>query len=207
MLSQYTSFLSTIKQRIHQAQYEALRAVNKELLNLYRDIGAMIVDMQTTQEHGDSIVVNLAKDIQHTYPGIKGFSEQNLRRMKQFYETYRDNPKLSPLVREISWTKNLIIMAQCKDDLQREFYIKMTQKFGWSKSILQHHVENSSYEKYLTNQTNFDSTLVEKYKNQAKLAVKDEYTFDFLELGEEYAERELENAIISHVKQFLTEFG
>lgn len=127
--------------------------------------------------------------------------------MREFYRTYHENSKLQPLVAEISRTKNLLIMSQCKDDLQKEFYIKMTQRFGWSKAVLQHHIENSSYEKYLVNQTNFDTTLAEQYKDQAKLAVKDEYTFDFLELGTEHAERELEDAIISHVKQFLTEFG
>jgi predicted nuclease of restriction endonuclease-like (RecB) superfamily len=207
MLSNYLSFLSTIKERIHQAQYDALSAVNKELLNLYRDIWAMIIDMQKKHKHGDSVVSSLAKDIQKAYPGIKGFSEQNIRRMKQFYETYYNNSKLLPMVREISRTKNLLIMTSCKDNLQREFYIKMTQKFGRTKSVLQHHIENSSYEKYLINQSNFDTTLAEQYKDQAKLALKDEYTFDFLELSEEHAEKELEWAIISHVKQFLTEFG
>jgi len=206
MLSDYTSFLTTIKQRIQQAQYDALKAVNKELLGLYRDIWAMIVDLQADHKKWDAVVSNLAKDIQKSYPGIKWFSEQNLWRMKQFYETYKDNTKLSPLVREISRTKNLLIMMQCKDDFQREFYIKMTQKFGWTKNVLTHQIENQSYEKYLTNQTNFDITMAEEYKDQAKLAVKDEYTFDFLELWAEHAERELEKAIIWHVKEFLTEF-
>ncbi len=110
-------------------------------------------------------------------------------------------------MQEISWSKNIIIMEKCNDNLEREFYIKMTKKFGWTKNVLIHQIENQSYEKYLLNQTNFDKALPEKYKHQAKLAVKDEYTFDFLELGEEHSERELENEILNHVRRFLIGLG
>jgi predicted nuclease of restriction endonuclease-like (RecB) superfamily len=127
--------------------------------------------------------------------------------MRQFYLTYHDNQKLQPLVGEIGWTHNLIIFSRCKDDLQREFYIRMTRKFGWTKNVLDHHIDNQSYEKTLLNQTNFDQTVPEKIRNQAKLAVKDEYTFDFLELGEEHSERELERAAIAHIEDFLREMG
>ena len=104
--------------------------------------------------------------------------------MRQFYLEYKENKKLQPLVGEISWTKNVIIMSRCKDDQQKEFYLRMTKKFGWTKEVLIHQIENQSYEKYLLNQTNFDRAVPEKYRLQAKLAVKDEFTFDFLELGE-----------------------
>lgn len=83
------------------------------------------------------------------------------------------------MLAEISWTKYIVILEKCKDNLEREFYIKMTKKFGWSKNIFINKIENQLYEKYLTNQTNFDKAFLEKYKNQAKLTVKDEYTFDF----------------------------
>jgi predicted nuclease of restriction endonuclease-like (RecB) superfamily len=99
------------------------------------------------------------------------------------------------------------VMARCKDDLQREFYIRMTRKFGWSKAVLIHHIENQSYEKTLLGQTNFDKALPAEIRAQAKLAVKDEYTFDFLEMGEEHSERELERALIGRVEQFLQEMG
>ena len=92
---------------------------------------------------------------------------------------FRDNKKLAPLVQEISWAKNIIIMEKCKDDLEREFYIRMTKKFGWSKDVLIHQVENQSYEKYLLNQTNFDKSVPEKYRHQAKLAVE-EFFIDLL---------------------------
>jgi predicted nuclease of restriction endonuclease-like (RecB) superfamily len=102
--------------------------------------------------------------------------------MRQFYLEYHGVPKLQPLVGEISWAKNLVIMARCKDPLEREFYIRMTRKFGWSKNVLIHQIENQSYEKPLLGQTNFDKALTPELRSQAKLAVKDEYTFDFLEL-------------------------
>jgi len=111
------------------------------------------------------------------------------------------------MVGEISWTKNLVIMSKCKDNLQREFYIRMTRKFGWTKNVLIHQIENQSYEKTLLGQTNFDQTVPDDIRRQAKLAVKDEYTFDFLELGEDHLERELEKAILLKLEKFLLEMG
>ena len=203
----YQSFLKDIKERILSAQYEALRAVNKELIALYWDIGKMIVERQAKEGWGKSVVERLAKDLQKEFPGIKGFSERNLWNVRNFYLTYKDSKKLQPLVAEISWTKNVLIMSKCKDDLEREFYIKMTKKFGWTKNVLIHQVESRAYERFLLNQTNFDQTLPETYRPQAKLAVKDEYTFDFLELGEEHSERELELALINNIRRFLIEMG
>ncbi len=101
----------------------------------------------------------LAVDLQSEFPGVRGFSVQNLWYMRQFYLEYHDNPKLQPLVGEISWTKNLVIMGRCKDPLEREFYIRMTRKFGWSKNVLIHQIENQTYEKSFLGQTNFDRTL------------------------------------------------
>jgi predicted nuclease of restriction endonuclease-like (RecB) superfamily len=98
-------------------------------------------------------------------------------------------------------------MERCKDDLEREFYIRMSRKFGWSKNVLIHHIENKTYEKTLSGQTSFEKTLPEKLKHQAKLAVKDEYTFDFLELTEEHSEMELERAIIAKINKFLIEMN
>ena len=204
---EYYNFLTEIKERIRNAQYNALKAVNKELINLYWDIGRGIVYQQDKHGWGKSIVENLAKDLQKEYPGIRGFSSQNLWYMKQFYNNYKDKPKLQPLVGEISWVKNVIIMGKCKENSEREFYLKMTKKFGWTKNVLIHQIENRSYEKYMLNQTNFDKTLPVKYQNQAKLAVKDEYTFDFLELGEEHSENELEMQLTKRIKSFLSEMG
>jgi predicted nuclease of restriction endonuclease-like (RecB) superfamily len=127
--------------------------------------------------------------------------------MRQFYLEYSGHEKLQPLVGEIAWAHNLAIMSKCKDPLEREFYIRMTRKFGWSKNVLIHQIDNQSYEKSLLGQTNFDQTLTPELRAQAKLAVKDEYTFDFLELGEEHGERELERALIARIEDFLRAMG
>jgi predicted nuclease of restriction endonuclease-like (RecB) superfamily len=205
--SDYETFLAEIKERIRQVQYDALKAVNKELIKLYWDIGKMIVEKQKKYGWGKSIVENLARDLQKEFPGMRGLSSRNLWYMRDFYLTYKDKPKLQPLVAEISWTHNIIIMERCKDDLEREFYIRMSRKFGWSKNVLIHHIENKTYEKTLSGQTSFEKTLPEKLKHQAKLAVKDEYTFDFLELTEEHSEMELERAIIAKINKFLIEMN
>jgi predicted nuclease of restriction endonuclease-like (RecB) superfamily len=112
-----------------------------------------------------------------------------------------------PLVAEIRWTHNLIIMEGRRDNLQREFYIRMTRKFGWTKNVFIHHIENQTYEKTLLNQTNFDQTVSENIRGQVVLAVKDEYAFDFLELGNEYKGRQLEQALVAKVEKFLLEMG
>jgi predicted nuclease of restriction endonuclease-like (RecB) superfamily len=203
----YNTFLTEIKDRIRKAQYEALKSVNKELINLYWDIGRVIVERQEEYKWGKSVVENLADDLQNEYPGIKGFSARNLWNMRNFYVLYRDNQKLQPLVAEISWTKNLVIMEKCKDDLEREFYIRMTKKFGWTKNVLIHQIENKAYQQYLLNQTNFDKAVPEKYRSQAKLAVKDEYTFDFLELGEEHSEKELESELVNKIGSSVLSVG
>jgi predicted nuclease of restriction endonuclease-like (RecB) superfamily len=203
----YQHLLLEVKQRIRSAQYEALKAVNKELIALYWDIGAMIVSRQQGASWGKSVVEQLAKDLQAEFPGIGGFSGANLWRMRLFYETYTINQKLAPLVREIGWTHNLVILEKCKDDLEREFYIRMTRKFGWTKNVLIHQIENQSYEKTLLNQTNFEQSVTEEIRNQAKLAVKDEYTFDFLDLNDQFSERQLEQAILRRVEPFLKEMG
>ena len=203
----YVKRLIEVKQRIRTAQYEALKVVNKQLIALYWDIGKLIITRQQGETWGKSVVNQLAKDLQTDFPGIQGFSTANLWRMKLFYQTYADNEKLAPMVREIGWTHNLVIIEKCKDSLEREFYIRSTKKFGWTKNVLIHQIENQSYEKTLLNQINFEQTVPEDIKKQAKLAIKDEYTFDFLELADEHSERQLEQAILARVEPFLQEMG
>jgi predicted nuclease of restriction endonuclease-like (RecB) superfamily len=206
-LSDYPRLLTEIKERIRSAQYEALKAVNKELVGLYWDIGRMIVERQDVEGWGKAVVEQLAADLRTEFPGVGGFSASNLWRMKAFFEAYTDLEKLAPLVREIGWSHNLAILERCKDPLEREFYLRMTRKFGWSKNVLIHQIDNQSYEKSLLGQTNFDQALTPELRAQAKLAVKDEYTFDFLELGEEHSERELERALIVRIEDFLRAMG
>ncbi|MGL5062761.1 MAG: PDDEXK nuclease domain-containing protein [Microcoleus sp.] len=203
----YKNLLIEVKQKIRSAQYEALKAVNKQLIALYWDIGKTIVTRQEGASWGKSVVEQLAKDLQAEFPGISGFSARNIWNMRSFYTTYNQNEKLQPMVAEIGWTHNLVILEKCKDDLEREFYIRMTRKFGWTKNVLIHQIENQTYEKTLLNQTNFDRALSEEDRDRAKLAVKDEYTFNFLGLGEEYSERQLEQEILTKVEPFLKEMG
>jgi predicted nuclease of restriction endonuclease-like (RecB) superfamily len=159
--TEYPQFLASLKATIRQRQYQALRAVNHELLALYLEIGEAIYRKQEELGWGKAVVETVAHDLQTEFPGRNGYSAQNLWLMRQFYREYLDLPKLQPLVREISWAKNLVILARCKDSLQREFYLRATARFGWTKAVLQHQIDNQSYEKYLLNQTNFDQALPE----------------------------------------------
>jgi predicted nuclease of restriction endonuclease-like (RecB) superfamily len=199
-------FIESIKNAVRQAQYEALKAVNIQLVNLYWELGKAISEKQT-EGWGKAIVPTLSKELQAEFPLMYGFSAGNLWLMAQFYNEYCADELLVPLVREISWSKHIVILKKCKANQERQFYIMATKKFGWTKDILIHQVENKTYEKYLLNQTNFDSVLPEKIKKQAILAVKDNYTFDFLELGDNYSEYELEQALLANIRKFLLEMG
>ena len=203
----YNHFLIEIKERIRSAQYEAMKAVNKEMIQLYWDIGKQITEKQQASGWGKAVVETLSKDLQKEFPGIQGFGARNIWYMQQFYTEYEGNEILQPLVAEISWTKHLAIMTKCKDIQERQFYILSTKKYGWTKDVLIHKIEAKAFEKYLLGQTNFDNTLPDNIKHQAVLAVKDDYTFDFLGLGEEHSETELEQALIKNIRSFLIEFG
>ena len=200
------NFIAEIKQKVRQAQYEVMKTVNVHLIALYWDIGKSIAEKQQ-ESWGKAVVPLLSKDLQKEFPGVRGFSERNLWLMAQFYTEYHDVANLQPLVAEISWVKHILILNRCKDNLERQFYIQATKKFGWSKNVLIHHIESKSYEKYLLNQTNFEQTLPENVKKQAILAVKDEYNFDFLNLGEEHSESQLETALITNIRAFLLEMN
>jgi predicted nuclease of restriction endonuclease-like (RecB) superfamily len=203
----YAKFFREIKGYIRDRQLQAMRSVNRELVALYWDIGQLIHQKQEALGWGKSVVETLARDLQAEFPGRNGFSAQNLWFMRQFYSEYVGKPNLQPLVREISWTKNLIIFSRCKDNLEQEFYLRATARYGWTKAVLQHQVDNKSYEKYLLNQTNFDKAVPEEIRAQAVLAVKDRYTFDFLDLADEHSERDLEQALVKNVRAFLSEMG
>jgi len=203
----YSDFLSEIRVQIRQRQFQALRAANKELLALYWWLGENISRRQAEQGWGKAVVETLARDLQIEFPGRNGFSARNLWNMLDFYRVYAEKPKLQPLVAEISWAKNLLIMVRCKEDLEREFYLRATARFGWTKNVLQHQLDNHSYQQYLAGQTNFDAAIPESIKAQALLAVKDHYTFDFLGLTEAHSENELEQALVRNLRTFLDEMG
>lgn len=204
---EYLNFKNEITARIRSAQYEALKAVNKEMIALYWEVGKRITEQQTALGWGKSVVENLSRDIQKEFPGIKGFGVSNMWDMARFYTEYQSNEILQPLVGEISWSKHIVILTKCKETRQRQFYILATKKYGWTKDILINKIEAKTYENYLLGQSNFDITLPDSIKNQAILALKDEYTFDLVGLAEEHSEYELEQAIIKNIRAFLMEFG
>ncbi len=204
---EYREFFAEIRQKIRDAQYKALKAVNKELINLYWDIGKMIVERQKKLGWGKSVVEKLSVDLQSEFHGISGFSYANLWRMRLFYNTYQNNEKLAPLVREISWSHNIIIFEKCKTEEEKEFYLSSIMNSNLSKQFLLQQIAGQTYQKYLHNQTNFDNALPENRRNLAKVAVKDEYTFDFLHLGEDHAEKELHTALVNNIRKFLLEMG
>ena len=123
------NFIVDIKNKIRNSQYEAMKAVNQTLISLYWGIGQEIYNQQQEKGWGKSIVEVLSKEIKKDFPNVKGFSSSNLWRMRNFYVTYSNTENLAPLVREISWSKNIVIMEKCKEQLEREFYIKMTKKY------------------------------------------------------------------------------
>jgi len=205
--SGYADFLLEVKTQIRRRQLQALRAVNTELLALYWWLGENISQRQAALGWGKAVVENLARDLQADFPGRNGFSAQNLWAMRQFFNEYSDKPKLQSLIGEISWAKNLLIMARAKDDLEREFYLRATARFGWTSKVLQHQLDNHSYRQYLLGQTNFDAAVPDSIKALALLAVKDHYSFDFLGLAEQHSERELEQSLVANLRGFLAEMG
>ena len=204
---EYLNFRDGIMQRIRNAQYDAMRAVNKEMISLYWDIGRQITERQKELGWGKSVVENLSKDIQKEFPGIQGFGVSNLRDMARFYAEYQSNEILQPLVGEISWTKHILILTRCKDTQERRFYILATKRFGWTKNVLLHQIEAKAFEKYLLGQNNYDQTLPDSIKNQAILALRDDYSLPFLEIADEHSEHDLETAIVQNIRAFLMEFG
>lgn len=203
----YQPLIDDIKDLIQQKQYQVLKKMNSETINLYWEIGEEIYRQQQEKGWGKSIVNILSKELQNAFPGANGYSSANLWRMRNFYLTYKDSEKLAPLVREISWSNNIVIMEKCKNDLEKEFYIQMAIRYGWTKRVLTNFVETQTYEKYLLNQSNFELTLPKERRAQAKLAIKDEYTFDFAELSPEYSEHELEMQLVNNIRAFLIEMG
>ncbi len=199
-------FIAEIKEKVRAAQYEALKAVNVQLIRLNWELGKAISEKQELG-WGKAIVPTLSKELQKEFPNMGGLSTTNLWYMVQFYNEYHADTNLQPLVGDISWTKHLVVLSKCKNSQERQFYILATKKFGWTKDVLINQVENKTFEKYLLNQTNFNAALPEKIQKQAYLAVKDHYTFDFLELANEHSEFELEQALIQNIRQFLLEMG
>ena len=205
--SSYPNFLADVKRRVLAAQYTALKSVNAELVALYWELGRMIVERQERDGWGAAVIDRLSEDLQAEFPGQAGFSRRNLYRIRDLYSTYKDDEIVPQLVAQIGWSHNIMILEKCKTASERKFYIAMTKKFGWTKNVLATQIASDAFSRSAKSQSNFNKILPAEKAAQAQLAIKDEYTFDFLELDSEHSERELELALLSKVNQFLIEMG
>lgn len=181
----YGEFLARIKFTIRLRQYDAWKAVNQELVGLYWDLGEAIYRKQVERGWGKSLVESLARGLQADYPGRNGFSAQNLWLMRQLYTEYKDKPNLQPLVREVSWSKNLLIMSRCKGDERREFFLRSTKRYAWTKIQLQRCLENKSFELNRIDPAAFEQAHAHALDSQVAESLRDEYSLDFLALAKE----------------------
>ncbi|MCK4359758.1 MAG: DUF1016 domain-containing protein, partial [Candidatus Cloacimonetes bacterium] len=187
---EYIKFLNELKNKIKQAHYQAYRTVNKELIKLYWEIGKSIIEKQEKLGWGQKIIQQLAGDLQKDFPKNSGFSERNLKYMRKFYLEYKEKTKVQPLVAQIPWSHNLIILDKTKNDYEKEYYCRMVLKYGWSKRVLVHQIESKSFERFLTDKKshNFERTLPVKMLKKVKPVIKDTYMLDFLEISEDIKE-------------------
>lgn len=202
MNNRFTDIIQLIK----SSRIKALKAVNSELINLYWNIGEYISNKIEKSEWGDSVVSELAIFIQTSEPEIKGFSDKNIWRMKQFYETYKDHPKLALLVREISWTNNLLIFSRCKTIEEKEFYLKQTELEKYSKRELDRQISASLFERTVIGNIKL-APLVRESNHALNNTFKDSYVFEFLNLPEPHSESDLQRGLLRQMKNFILELG
>jgi predicted nuclease of restriction endonuclease-like (RecB) superfamily len=203
----YYDFLRELKGRILQAQVRAVISVNRELVLLYWQIGRDILNRQQQRGWGTKVIDNLAADLQKAFPEMKGFSPRNLKYMRSFAEAYPDEQFVQQVVAQIPWGHNLRILDAVKVPVEREWYIRQTIEQGWSRNVLVHQIESGLYRRQGKADTNFSRTLPDAQSELAQQLLKDPYNFDFISLGKEAQERELEQALIDRIRDFLLELG
>ena len=191
---------------IEKARERAYRKVNEELILMYRDIGKYISEHAENATYGDSFVDGLADFFAKNYPDLKGFNRRGLYRMKQFYELYKGDEKVSPLVTQLSWTHHLIIMSACKSAEERLFYMTLCIKERYNKRELQRHIDSGYYERYMLSQKPTTLAISEAKKATGNVFL-DTYTLDFLNLPESVSERDFSSAIVNNLKNFILEIG
>ena len=205
--ARYRSFIEDLKQQVRSAQVRASISVNRELVQLYYNIGRRISEHQAKDGWGSSVVERISKDLRHEFPELKGFSPRNLWDMLRFYHSYKDDKVLRQLVAEIPWGHNLVLLNTVKDPAERKWYIIQTRTHGWSRNILVHQIESSLHLRKGKAITNFKKTLPAPQSDLAKESLKDPYIFDFLTVGDDAIERSLEQALLEHIQKFLLELG
>jgi predicted nuclease of restriction endonuclease-like (RecB) superfamily len=203
----YDDFLRDLKERIRSAQIKAALAVNRELVTLYWSVGRDILAEQQQRGWGAKVIDLLAADLRSAFPELKGFSPRNLKYMRALAEAYPDEQFVQQVVAQIPWGHNVRILDAISDPEEREWYMRQTVEHGWSRSVLIHQIETGLYRRQGKALTNFERTLPAPQSELAGQLLKDPYTFDFLMLGADALERDLERGLLEHVRQFLLELG
>lgn len=199
-MEQFDELLSIID----SARTRALKAVNAELIQMYWNVGEYLSGLCANSGFGDKVIDEVAAYIATANPGVKGFNRRGLYRMKQFYETYKDDEFVTPLVTQISWTNHLLILSGAKSAEERHFYMALCAKEHYSKRELERQIDSAYYERYMLSAKKL---VPESVPQDVRGSILDTYVLEFLDLPEQFSERNLRNAITDNLKQFILEFG
>lgn len=205
--SGYADWLADLKGRIHAAQQRAVLSVNTELIRLYWRIGRDILDRQAEHGWGTRIVDRLAHDLRTAFPDMKGFSPRNLRYMRAFASAWREGEILQAPLAELPWYHQLALLEKLQATGDRLWYAAMANEHGWSRNVMVLQIDSGLKERQGRATTNFQKTLPAEQSDLARESLKDPYKLDFLGLADDALEREIEQAIIDHVTEFLLELG
>ncbi|MDD2634925.1 MAG: PDDEXK nuclease domain-containing protein [Bacteroidales bacterium] len=195
-----------VQKLIRLARLKINLSVNTSLIELYWQIGAYVHQKLKDSVWGKSVVAELSDFIRKSEPDIKGFSAQNIWRMRQFYEIYNKNEKLSALLREISWTNNMLILSKAKSNAEREFYLRLASREAYSSRELERQIDSGLYERTINSGKNLSAVLREVHP-MAEQGLRDSYMLDFLSLPRHHSEKDFRKAIILNMKEFILEFG
>lgn len=205
-LQPYNDKFQKVVNIIETARENAYKKVNEELILMYRDIGKFISEQSANAAYGDAFVQQLAGFFEKNYPDLKGFNRRGLYRMKQFYELYKDEEKVSPLVTQLSWTNHLKIMSACKTMDERIFYMNMCIKDHLTKRELERQIDSGYYERYILSQNPIAPVIGEAKKATGNIFL-DTYVLDFLDVPDTVSEYDLQKSIIRNLKNFILEIG
>ncbi len=203
----YIEFLENLKKRVESNRQKAILAVNQELIFLYHYIGQEILKQEKLLASGRTIIQKLSKDLTKAFPEMKGFGTANLYNMRRFAELYKEWKSVQQVVGNLPWGHQIVLMEKIKDQKARIFYMEKTIEYGWSRSVLRHHIELELYEREGKGITNFKTHLPSPQSELAQQSLKDPYIFDFLSLSKEAKEREIESSLVHHMEKFLMELG
>jgi len=195
-----------ISQLIAAARQKAVQSVNTVLIELYWQVGQTISRKIAQAEWGDGVVAQLAEHLARTQPGLRGFTSRNLFRMRQFYEAYQGDEKVSPLARQLPWTHNLIILNQSKRPEEREFYLRQAIREKWSSRELERQFKTALFERSVLNPVKVSAVLSQIHPD-ALSVFKDSYLVEFLDLPQDHAETDLHRGLLQRLKDFLIELG